>query len=182
MRKILNQRFFLRGGEIIAQELLGKYLVRKIGRREIVLQINEVELYEGFEDRASHGYKRTKRSEIMYGAGGHWYVYLCYGMYEMLNIVIGPKEHPAAVLIRGVGAYNGPGKLTKALNIDRSLNGKPAVKSTGLWIEDRGVIVRNKDIIRTRRVGIGYAGPKWTKRLHRFVLKQNDMNMSVNLL
>lgn len=134
--------------------------------------INEVELYEGFEDRASHGFRRTKRSEVMYGDGGHWYVYLCYGMYEMLNIVIGPQEHPAAILIRGAGEYDGPGKVTRALSIDRKLNARPANKESGLWIEDRGVSINKKDIVRTRRIGIGYAGPKWTKRLHRFVLKK----------
>ena len=177
MRRILKQKFFLRGGEAVAQELLGKYLVGTIParagrpRREIAVMINEVELYEGFEDKASHGFKRTKRSEVMYGPGGHWYVYLCYGMYEMLNIVIGPREHPAAILIRGAGGYNGPGKLTKALRINRSLNTKPAARKSGLWIEDRGVRIAKKDFVRTRRVGIGSAGPKWTKRLHRFVLR-----------
>lgn len=163
----------MREGKSVARELLGKFLVRKIGGKETALRINEVELYEGFEDRASHGFKRTKRSEVMYGPGGHWYVYLCYGMYEMLNIVIGPKEHPAAILIRGAGEYMGPGKLTNALEIRRALNGKRAAKETGLWIEDRNAAISKKDIMRTPRIGIGYAGPKWTKRLHRFVLAQN---------
>ena len=109
----------------------------------------------------------------MYGSGGHWYVYLCYGMYEMLNIVIGPREHPAAILIRGAGRNNGPGKLTKFLQIGRSLNAKRADRKTGVWIEDRGNAVHKTDMIRTARIGIGNAGPKWTKRLHRFVLKQH---------
>lgn len=173
MKEILPQGFFMREGEAVARELLGKFLVRKIGGKETALRINEVELYEGFEDRASHGFKRTKRSEIMYTAGGHWYVYLCYGMYEMLNIVIGQEDHPAAILIRGAGQYPGPGKLTNALEIRRALNGKRAAKETGLWIEDRGAVISKKHILRTPRIGIGYAGPKWTKRLHRFVLAAN---------
>ncbi|HEY4514081.1 MAG TPA: DNA-3-methyladenine glycosylase [Candidatus Paceibacterota bacterium] len=171
MRKILKQSFYLRDGEIVVREILGKYLVRKTGNRQTSLMINEVELYEGFEDRSSHGFTRTKRSEIMYGPGGHWYVYLCYGMYDMLNIVLGPKEHPAAILIRGAGEYSGPGRLTKALRIDRQLNAKSAKKESGLWIEDRAAVIAQKDILRTPRIGIGNAGPKWTKRLHRFVLK-----------
>src|SRR3990167_9564753 len=171
MRKILEQDFYERGGEVIARELLGKFLVRKADSKKAALMINEIELYEGFEDRASHGFKRTKRSEIMYGPGGHWYVYLCYGMYDMLNIILGPKEHPAAILIRGAGEYSGPRKLTKALRIDRQLNAKSAKKESGLWIEDRAAVIAQKDILRTPRIGIGNAGPKWTKRLHRFVLK-----------
>ena len=74
MRRILKQSFYLRDGEIVVREILGKYLVRKTGNRQTSLMINEVELYEGFEDRSSHGFTRTKRSEIMYGSGGHWYV------------------------------------------------------------------------------------------------------------
>lgn len=174
MRNVLAEEFYLRRGETVANDLLGKFLVRYIGKREIAVMINEVELYEGFEDRASHGFKRTKRSEVMYGPGGRWYVYLCYGMYDMLNIVIGPHEHPAAVLIRGAGEHDGPGKLTKALSIDRTLNAKSATKETGLWIEDRGVVVNKADILRTPRIGIGYAGPKWTRRLHRFVLQSRE--------
>jgi len=173
VRKALKREFYVRDGEIVARELLGKFLVRKIGTKEIAAMITEVELYEGFEDRASHGFKRTKRSEVMYGPGGHWYVYLCYGMYEMLNIVIGPEDHPAAILIRGADTYNGPGKLTRALRIDRTLNAMPASKETGLWIEDRRFAISQKDILRTPRIGIGDAGPKWTKRLHRFLLQQN---------
>lgn len=171
MRIVLPSAFFERTGTDVALELLGKFLVRKIGKRETAAMITEVEVYEGPHDRASHGRVRTKRSEIMYGPAGRWYVYLCYGMYEMLNIVTGKKGHPAAILIRGAGNYSGPGKLTRGLSVTRALNGARASKASGLWIEDRGAVVRRRDILRTPRIGVDYAGPKWSKRLYRFVLK-----------
>jgi DNA-3-methyladenine glycosylase len=171
MRKTLTKKYFQSSGEEMAKSLLGKFLVRKVGRKEIALMIKEVELYEGVDDLASHGHKRTPRSEVMYGEGGHWYVYLCYGIHEMLNIVIGPKAHPAAILIRGAGVWSGPGKITKVLHIDRKLNTLPANKAIGLWIEDRGIKTEEKDIIATPRIGVNYAGPIWAKKKLRFLLK-----------
>ncbi|MDB5260168.1 MAG: DNA-3-methyladenine glycosylase [Candidatus Nomurabacteria bacterium] len=155
----------------MAKSLLGKFLVRKIGEKEIALQINEVELYEGLEDLASHGRKRTPRSEVMYGEGGHIYAYLTYGMHEMLNIVVDEKDHPAAVLIRGAGNIVGPGRLTKYLQINRDLNTLPLSKKYGLWIEDRGIVIDEKKIIATPRIGIDYSGPIWSKKKLRFLLK-----------
>ena len=78
--------------------------------------ITEVEAYDGERDRTCHArFGRTPRSEVLYGAGGVWYVYLCYGVHEMLNLVVGPAGWPAAVLIRGVDGITGPGRLTRAL-------------------------------------------------------------------
>ncbi|MFA6338913.1 MAG: DNA-3-methyladenine glycosylase [Candidatus Paceibacterota bacterium] len=171
MRKVLNQDFFNRKATIVAEELLGKYLVRKIDDEEIALEINEVEAYDGFDDKASHASKgRTERNEIMFGEAGYFYVYLCYGMYWMLNIVVGKKDYPAAILIRGAGKYNGPGKITKFLKIDKTLNKKRVEKSAGLWFEDRGVLVLKNKIKKTPRVGVDYAG-EWAKKPLRFLLK-----------
>ena len=127
----------------LARGLLGRHLVRRWpdGRVEARL-ITEVEAYDGERDLACHAAKgRTRRTETLYAAGGVWYVYLCYGIHEMLNLVVGPPDWPAAVLIRGVAGLAGPGRLTKALAIGRELNGAVARPESGLWVEDRGVRV-----------------------------------------
>ena len=171
MRKVLTKKFFDRDTEIVAQELLGKFLVRQIGGKEISAMITETEAYDGPDDLASHASKgMTKRTEIMFGHPGNFYVYLIYGMYEMLNVVTREHGYPAAVLIRGVEGYDGPGKVTKFLHIDRSWNGKMAEKSTGLWIEDRGAVLSKSKIKKLPRVGVGYAGPIWSLKKLRFTI------------
>lgn len=171
MRKILSKNFFEKNTLEVAENLLSKYLVRRIGDREIAMKLNEVEAYDGFEDKASHAHKgKTERNKIMFGEAGNWYVYLVYGMHNMLNIVTGKKGYPAAVLIRGAGDINGPGKLTKFLKIDKKMNGKKASVQNGLWFEDRGELVDRKKIKRTSRIGVGYAGPIWAKKDYRFIL------------
>ena len=182
MRKILKQKFFDRPVLKVAEDLLGKYLVRKVGnssstkatagKKEIALIITEVEAYDGPLDRACHAHKgRTARTEVMFGEAGRFYVYLIYGMYSMLNIVTGKKDYPAAILIRGVEGFNGPGKLTTFLKIDKKLNCKKAERSSNLWFEDRGVKISKKDIKRTPRIGVTYAGLVWSKKPYRFILK-----------
>lgn len=169
--RILQPKFFQRSTLEVARELLGKYLVLDSGKEKISLMITEVEAYDGPKDLANHASKgKTARTEVMFEAGGVWYVYLCYGMYWMLNIVTGPKDYPAAVLIRGLEGFNGPGKLTKHFKIDKSFNNKSANKKTGLWIEDRGVIIPSKQIKATPRIGVAYAGPVWSKKKWRFYL------------
>ena len=131
--------------------------------------ITEVEAYDGEKDLACHASKgRTKRTEVMYRAGGIWYVYLCYGMHEMLNLVTGPADYPAAILIRGVSGISGPGRLTKNLQIDRRLNGQPAAPPSGLHLEDTGLGVPRRSIKAGPRVGVNYAGPVWAAKLWRF--------------
>lgn len=172
MRKVLNQKFFERDTIVVARELLGKYLVRLVRGKETVLMITEAEAYDGFDDKASHAHReQTARNMPMFGEAGVWYVYLVYGMYEMLNVVTGTHGYPAAVLIRGTSEVDGPGRLTKALKITRAQNGKRAIKENGLWIEDRGVLVGDDQIKKTPRIGVDYAGEKWAKKKYRFVLR-----------
>lgn len=156
----------------LARWLLGKHLVRCFpgGGREARM-IVETEAYDGERDLACHARAgRTARTEVLYAAGGVWYVYLCYGVHEMLNLVVGPAGWPAAILIRGVEGVTGPGRLTRALAIDRRLNRLPAGTSSGLWIEDHDVLVPAAAVRRTPRVGVDYAGPVWSAKPWRFIL------------
>ncbi len=172
MRKILNKSFFDRNSLLVAEDLLGKYLVRKINGKKIALLINEVEAYDGFLDKASHAHKgKTERTKTMFGSSGIFYIYLVYGMYNMLNIVTDKKDYPAAVLIRGAGDINGPGKLTKFLEIDRNFNEKKALPKSDLWFEDREVAITKKDIKKIPRIGVDYAGLKWSQKPYRFLIK-----------
>ncbi len=167
---VLPPDFFARSALIVARELLGKVLVRQLGSQALVAVITETEAYVGPHDLACHASKgRTPRTEVMFGPAGHWYVYFIYGIHWMLNAVTGDVDHPAAVLLRGAGAWNGPARLTKALDIDKRLNGAAAGRSSGLWIEDRGVRVPGKCIRRTPRIGVDYAGA-WAAKPYRFVL------------
>lgn len=135
--------------------------------------ITEVEAYQGEEDLACHArFGRTPRNSVMYGPGGYWYVFLCYGVHEMLNLVTGPEGYPAAVLIRGLQGLPGPGRLTRKLGIDRRFQGAPAVRATGLWIEDRGVAPHTSTITTGPRIGVDYAGPRWASMPWRFVLNE----------
>lgn len=157
----------------LARSLVGKVLVRRhpdgtVTRHRIV----EVEAYDGEKDLACHASKgRTRRTEVMYRPGGVWYVYLCYGLHEMLNLVTGPADYPAAVLIRQVNGIPGPGRLTKQLKIGRALNGTPAVRRSGLWLEDDGFKLRSGALRAGPRVGVDYAGPVWARKPWRFYFK-----------
>ncbi|HLP08390.1 MAG TPA: DNA-3-methyladenine glycosylase [Opitutaceae bacterium] len=155
----------------LARELLGKYLVRTREDATDARLITEVEAYDGEHDLACHARAgRTARTATMYRAGGCWYVYLCYGVHEMLNLVTGPEHRPAAVLIRGVDGAVGPGRLTRALGIDRRLNGALALPASGLHLEDRGLAVPEKWVQVTPRIGVESAGPIWGAKPWRFVL------------
>jgi DNA-3-methyladenine glycosylase len=184
-RKTLKADFFDRPTLEVAKDLLGKFLVRRVGRSEISLMIREVEVYDGFKDRASHASRgRTARNFPMFGPPGRWYVYFTYGMHWMLNIVTREEGYPAAILIRGGALVNrktlqnfykskdfgGPAKITKFLKIDKRFNRFPAGKKIGLWMEDRGIMVRDSlfKIQRGSRVGVNYAGRYWASRRWRF--------------
>ena len=164
--------FRTRKTSALARWLLGKTLVRaRGGGGETAVLITEVEAYDGPRDRASHAHAdrgRTPRNAVMFEPGGVWYVYLCYGMHEMLNLVTGPRGYPAAILIRGVAGTIGPGRVTRSLGIGRKLNGAPAAPASGLWIEDRGLRVPPRLVRATPRVGVDYAGPEWARKKWRF--------------
>jgi DNA-3-methyladenine glycosylase len=153
----------------MAPDLLGKLLCRKLGAAVIRRRITETEAYYGEEDTACHASKgKTERTKIMYQGGGYAYIYLCYGIHWMLNVVTGDADFPEAVLIRGIEGYEGPGKLTKYLGIDKTLNGENLAVSDRLWIEDDGCRCRFR---RAKRVGIDYASGKDKNRLWRFILE-----------
>lgn len=168
--------FFDRPVLAVARDLLGKILVRQLPLAageggKLFGMITEVEAYDGPEDRACHAYRgKTGRNAPMFGPPGYWYVYLVYGMHWMLNIVTGPVGYPAAVLIRGVREWEGPGKLSRMLHINKQFNALPATRETGLWIEDRGMIIPPETIRQTPRIGVDYAGA-WAKKPYRFIIE-----------
>ena len=172
MRKTrLKNKFFQRDILDVAPELLGKFLVRKFEDGSIIkLEINEIEIYRGEEDLASHASKgRTNRTEVMYKSGGLIYVYLIYGIYWMINIVTEQNNIPQAILIRGAGKYDGPGKLSQFLKIDKSFYGEDLETSERIWIEgEKKTIV----FVSTTRIGIDYAGEYWKNKNWRYLLKK----------
>lgn len=196
----LDSRFFQRKTVTVAQDLLGKFLVRRIGNKLLSGMIVETEAYIGPHDLACHASKgKTKRTKVMFEPAGTWYVYMIYGMYYCLNIVTEVKDYPSAVLIRalepievpssqlsvpsvkklGTGHWvlttstNGPGKLCRALKIDRKLNCASAVsKNAKLFIEENGVKIPKSRIIKAKRVGVDYAG-EWKDKKLRFYIKAN---------
>lgn len=164
-----DREFFRQDALTLAPALLGKMLVRRMpDGSEMRLRITETEAYCGIEDTACHAHKgKTGRSEILWRDGGTIYVYLCYGMHNLMNIVSGREGEPQAVLIRCCEGYEGPGKLTKALCIDRSFNGADILACDGLRLEDDGIKV---NITLDKRVGIAYADEADREALWRFKL------------
>ena len=165
----LPYEFYHRPCLDVARELVGKILVPRVDGQEYRLRITETECYCGEADTACHAHKgRTKRTEVMYMDAGTVYIYLCYGVHWLLNIVTGEPDQPEAVLIRACeGRYNGPGKLTKALHITGRLN-RGSILGEELWIEDAGF---RGEITEHTRIGIGYASPEDQARLWRFKLQ-----------
>jgi DNA-3-methyladenine glycosylase len=172
----------------LAKFFLGKYLFVNSPKGLCGGIIYETEAYGGAKDKASHAYgnRRTARTEIMFSSGGYAYVYLCYGMYYLLNLVTGPKDVPQAILIRGVYITegveivkarrkgidqkhwaSGPGKVTLALGVTKKHQGCDLTGDT-IWLEDRGIKVPSKEIVASPRVGIDYA-EEWVHKPWRFV-------------
>src|SRR4051812_45683104 len=177
MRRVITPAEF-QGKETVplARSLLGKMLVRTTTEGRIAGRITEVEAYVGEKDLACHASKgRTQRTNVLYQSGGRWYVYLCYGIHEMLNLVTGPENHPAAILIRGVEGMIGPGRLTRHLHIDRTLNGHVAVPAAGLHLEDDGFRPPRGSIRSGPRVGVDYAGPRWAAKPWRFWIEADKL-------
>jgi DNA-3-methyladenine glycosylase len=172
----LTAAFFDRPADRVARDLLGARLVVRAAdgtlSRHVVI---ETEAYLGAHDLACHGSKGlTKRNAVMFGLAGRWYVYLCYGMHWMLNVVTGAEGVPAAVLIRGAGAFSGPGRVTRGLGIDRAFDGKAAVRPTGLWLE-AGEPIMPRQIRRTPRIGVGYAGI-WAEKPLRYLIEPAEVS------
>ena len=168
---LLKASYFKRPATELAPDLLGKLLCRRLPdgtvlRRRIV----ETECYFGEEDTACHAHKgRTPRTDTLYQQGGIAYVYLCYGIHSLLNIVTGEQDHPEAVLIRGVEGAIGPGRVTKALGITCAENRMALTPENGLWIEDDGTLP--PELAAGPRVGIDYAEERDRQRPWRYIAK-----------
>jgi len=182
----LPASFFHRDDVVqIGRELLGKFIFTRLGRgtgRGAITggMIVETEAYAGPIDRASHAYnnRRTARTEVMYSRGGVAYVYLCYGLHSLFNIITNVEGVPHAVLLRAIEptegiptmlrrrrkkkldrtVAGGPGACAQALGIDRAHNGIELLGER-IWIEDRGVTLKDSQIVASPRVGVAYAGP-----------------------
>jgi DNA-3-methyladenine glycosylase len=164
---------------LIAKELLGKYLFTRFDGKLTGGIITETEAYNGVIDRASHAFggRRTARTEIMFAKAGTAYVYLCYGIHSLFNVVTNEKEIPHAVLVRAIHPTHGinemlkrrrmsevkknlsagPGTVAEALGIHYSHSGL-SLSGNKIWIEDRGITVNKKEIRASKRIGVDYAG------------------------
>lgn len=175
MEQPLDESFYRQSAEELARALLGKILVRKVGRIVRRARLIETEAYVGTHDLASHASKgKTRRNAVMFGPPGRAYVYFIYGMHQMLNIVsLPPKPDDAgAVLLRAAEPLDdwkidltGPGRLARAFNVTAADNGQPVTGDDLHLIDDPAYQPR---IRRSKRVGIDYAGP-WRHRLLRFI-------------
>ncbi|MEO5572600.1 MAG: DNA-3-methyladenine glycosylase [Bacteroidia bacterium] len=188
----LKKDFYLREDVVqIAKELLGKYLFTKFDGKLTGGVISETEAYNGIIDRASHAFggRRTERTEIMYWEGGTAYVYLCYGIHSLFNVVTNTSDIPHAVLIRGIHPThgmeimlkrrnkksagktltNGPGSVGQALGINRAHTGMK-LSGNKIWIEDRNKIISASEIFITKRIGVEYS-KEAAHYPYRFVLK-----------
>jgi DNA-3-methyladenine glycosylase len=197
----LEKDFYLREDVVqISKDLLGKYLFTKIDRKVTAGIITETEAYAGEIDKASHAYnnRRTNRTEIMFAEGGVSYVYLCYGIHHLFNVVTNFRNQPHAVLIRAIQPMEGlkhildrrkleptkeniklvltgkkkittgPGTVSQALGIRTIHSGVDLTKNV-IWIEEKGVHIEPKDIIAGPRVGVDYAGED-AKLPYRFIV------------
>lgn len=171
MNKKLDKNFYREDVLKVAPLLIGKILVRILESGEILkYRITETEAYRGEEDSACHArFGLTKRTEVLYKEGGYLYIYLCYGIHYLLNVVTGNKNEPQAVLIRGIEGYDGPGKLTKFLNIKSDLNNLNLCNSKEIWIEDDG---KKFNYISTKRIGIDYASEPYQSIKWRYIMKE----------
>jgi DNA-3-methyladenine glycosylase len=173
--RLLEPAFFDRDTLEVAEDLLGKVLVRGVDGQALWGRVVEVEAYCGPDDRAAHSWRGlTPRTRVMYGPPGHAYVYFIYGMHHCLNFVTRPEGRPEAILVRalepgpGVGRCSGPGLLCRAMYIDRSLNGAPLV-APDLYVVDDGFRPGPGAVVRTPRIGVEYAG-EWAALPWRFCL------------
>lgn len=170
----LEATYLARPATELARELVGKLLCRRLADGSVLRRrITETECYFGEEDTACHAHKgRTPRTDTLYRQGGITYVYLCYGIHSLLNIVTGPEGHPEAVLIRGVEGASGPGRVTKALGITCADNRLPLDEESGIWIEDDGA--PPPPLAALPRVGIDYAEKVDRERPWRYLISEKS--------
>jgi len=194
MNKRLPRKFYTQPTLKVAKEMLGKYLIHKIGKKKFVSKIVETEAYIGPKDKASHAFKGkiTKRNKAEYLIGGHIYIYLVYGMYWQLNISTASEGKPECVLICALeplypkrytlspSIANGPGKLCRWMELDKSFYGEDLTKSKRIWLEnpakslrDRGARIKPNQIMTGKRIGIDYA-QEWAEKPWRFYIKDNS--------
>lgn len=187
--KPIGRKFYLRDTVTVSKDLLGKLIVRKTNHETLIAKITETEAYRGEDDPASHSHiKMTKRNRIMFDEGGKVYVYFIYGNYNCFNIVTEKRETGSAVLIRAAEPVegietmkafrgkiknifeltNGPGKLSKALNIDKTLYGKDVTEEGEIFISNP-LKKERFDIVSTKRIGIS----KGADLPFRFFIKNN---------
>jgi DNA-3-methyladenine glycosylase len=168
----LSASFFERRAAKVARELLGKQLVRCRGNATRTFVIVETEAYGGPQDLASHASRgRTPRTEVMFGPAGHFYVYRIYGLHWILNVVTGPVGDAGAVLIRSVAGIEGPGRVTAGLAVNGGVNGRKADPVTGLWFAPNRAPLARLRVRTMPRVGVDYAGPVWSRKKLRFILR-----------
>ena len=162
----LDTNFYHQDAVTVAQKLLGKTLVRVFDDGRVNrYRVTATEAYLGEDDKACHASKgRTPRTSVMFGDGGHVYVYLIYGMYWMLNIVTGEEHHPQAVLICGLDDVKGSGRVGKLLAMNKSFYGEDLTVSSRIWLEEAPECVNFQA---QPRVGVDYAG-EWKDKLWRF--------------
>ena len=186
----LDKAFYHREDVVqLGRELLGKVLCTHLEDRVTRAIITETEAYAGVSDRASHAFggRRTRRTEPMYAVGGIAYVYLCYGIHHLFNVVTGPADTPHAILVRAAEPLDGqdvmqerrgkrkvdntllagPGSLARALGISTALTGE-SLLADRLWIEDQNISVPDASVTVGVRVGVDYAGED-AARLYRFI-------------
>jgi DNA-3-methyladenine glycosylase len=181
--RVLDASFFERDTRQVARELLDKVLVREFDGQVLWGRLVEVEAYLGPDDLAAHsrGGRRTARTEVMFGAPGHAYVYFTYGMHWCLNFVTREAGVPQAVLVRalepgpGVGRCSGPGLVTRSLHIDRALNGA-ALRPPDIYVVNDGAPQRR--VFVTPRVGVQGTG-RWEKRLLRYAVDSPALSRPV---
>lgn len=193
---VLTLEYFLNGNVIeIAKDLIGKTLHTRIDGAYTSGIITETEAYNGTKDKACHAYggKRTKRTSVMYNEGGISYVYLCYGIHNLFNIITNKKDYPDAVLIRAIKPMDGisammkrrgmeiqhpkltagPGRLSQALGISLRHNGLNLDPESGIWLEDNEQTITDSEIMNSKRIGISYA-EEHAELPWRFYLKDSE--------
>lgn len=188
--KPLGRAFYQRSTTDVARALLGKVLVRELPEGLVAVRLFEVEAYLGIGDAAAHtfGGRRTPRNEVMWGEGGHLYVYFIYGMHHCANVVTRRADEPEAVLLRGAvplcgheilaarrrgragrNMLDGPAKLCQALGLERTDNGADLTRASDVWLADDGFRAALGWLREGPRIGVGYAGEAAARPL-RFVV------------